>query len=293
MSEHVLVDDTVGTFTIGGDLKVRRLGFGAMRISGARNAGGARDRDAARDLVRRVVDRGVNFIDTANIYGYGESEEIIAEALHPYPADLVITTKAGYRPGKVMNGHITLPPYGHPDHIKAECDKSLKRLRVDVIDLYQVHAPDPTLPYDETIGAFVQLQQAGKIRHIGLSNVNAYQLDFAQKLCTVASVENRYNAGDRDSDDVLNACRDQEIAFLPWAPILLPHRRISVVMETIAHTHGVSVQQIALQWLLHRAPNVIPIPGTSQIVHADDNIDAAWIPLNEHDIHMIDKAAGA
>jgi pyridoxine 4-dehydrogenase len=272
---------------------VRRLGFGAMRISGARNPEGARDRDAARKLVRRVVDRGVNFIDTANIYGYGESEEIIAEALYPYPADLVITTKAGYRPGKVLKGHVTLPPYGHPDHIKQECDKSLQRLRVDVIDLYQVHAPDPTLPYDETIGGFVELQQAGKIRHIGLSNVNAFQLEFAQKLCTVASVENRYNAGDRDSDDVLNACRDQEIAFLPWAPILLPHRRISLVMETIAHTHGVSVQQVALQWLLHRAPNVIPIPGTSQIEHADANIDAAWIAINEHDIHMIDKAAGA
>jgi aryl-alcohol dehydrogenase-like predicted oxidoreductase len=293
MSEQVLNDDTVGTFTIGGDLTVRRLGFGAMRISGARNAEGARDRDEARKLVRRVVDRGVNFIDTANIYGYGESEQIIAEALHPYPADLVITTKAGYRPGKVLNGHVTLPPSGHPDHIKQECEKSLKRLKVDVIDLYQVHAPDPTLPYDETLGAFVELQHAGKIRHIGLSNVTAGQLEFAQKLCTVASVENRYNAGDRDSDDVLEACRDQEIAFLPWAPILLPHRRISLVMETIAKTHGVSVQQIALQWLLHRAPNVIPIPGTSQIEHADANVDAAWIALNEHDIHMIDKAAGA
>ena len=159
MTTRTLTDASVGTFTIGGDLTVRRLGFGAMRISSARNAEGVRDRETARRLIRRVVDRGVNFIDTANIYGYGESEEIIAEALHPYPDDLVITTKAGYLPGKIKPGHITLPPKGDPDHIRTECDQSLRRLRVDTIDLYQVHTPDPSVPYDETIGAFVELQQ--------------------------------------------------------------------------------------------------------------------------------------
>lgn len=289
----MLADDTTGTFAIGGDLTVRRLAFGAMRISGARNPDGARDRDEARKLIRRVVDRGVNFIDTANIYGYGESEEIIAEALHPYADDLLITTKAGFRPGKVLPGHVTLPPSGHPDHIREECDKSLRRLRVETIDLYQVHTPDPSVPYADTIGAFVELQQAGKVRHIGISNVTAEQLAFAQQLCSLASVENRYNAGDRLSDAVLDACNEQGIAFLAWAPILLPSRRITTTMTEIGAAHGATLQQVALQWLLHRSPNMIPIPGTSQITHADENIDAAWVPLERSDIERIDAAAGA
>jgi aryl-alcohol dehydrogenase-like predicted oxidoreductase len=292
MSDQILADDSVGTFTIG-DLTVRRLGFGAMRISGARNAEGVRDRDEARRLVRRVVDRGVNFVDTANIYGYGESEEIIAEALHPYPAGLVIATKAGYQPGKIQKGHVTLAANGHPDHIRAECEESLRRLKLDVIDLYQVHVPDPSVPYDETIGAFVELQQAGKVRHIGLSNVTAEQLAFAQQLCTVVSVQNRYNAGDRNSDAVLDACQAQGIAFLPWAPVILPSRRVSTVIAELAAAHGANTPQIALQWLLHRAPNVVPIPGTSSIAHADENVDAAWVTLGADDVARIDEAAGA
>ncbi len=293
MSDRLLSDDVVGTFTLGGDLTIRRLGFGAMRISGARDADGVRDRETARQLVRRVVDRGVNFIDTANIYGYGESEEIIAEALHPYPADLVITTKAGYLPGKIQRGHITLPTQGDPDHIRAECDKSLRRLRVDTIDLYQVHAPDPHVPFDETIGAFVELQQAGKVRHIGISNVTAEQLAFAQQHCTVVTVQNRYNAGDRTSDAVIAACEAQGIGFMPWAPVLLPNRRVSSVTQQIADTHGATLQQVALQWLLHRSPNMLPIPGTSQLAHADENIDGAWVPLTIDEVSRIDEAAGA
>jgi aryl-alcohol dehydrogenase-like predicted oxidoreductase len=290
---RVLTDAVVGTFALGGDLNVRRLGFGAMRISGARNADGERDREEARRIVRRVVDRGVNFIDTANIYGYGESEEIIAEALHPYPEDVVIATKAGYRPGKIMPGHVTLPPWGHPDHIREECDKSLKRLRRDVIDLYQVHTPDPTIPYEDTIGAFVELQQAGKIRHIGISNVTADQLAYAQARCTVVTVQNRYNAGDRNSDAVVDACTEQGIGFMPWAPVILPSRRVGTVTQEIADAHGASVQQIALQWLLHRSPVMLPIPGTSQLSHADSNVDAAWVPLSDPEIGRIDEAAGA
>jgi aryl-alcohol dehydrogenase-like predicted oxidoreductase len=290
---RVLTDDSVGTLLIGGDLTVRRLGFGAMRISAARNEAGARDRDEARRIVRRVVDRGINFIDTANIYGYGESEEIIAEALHPYPDDVVIATKAGYRPGKIMPGHVTLPPHGHPDHIHDECDKSLRRLRRDVIDLYQVHAPDPTIPYEDTIGAFVELQQAGKIRHIGVSNVTADQLAYAQARCVVVSVQNRYNAGDRNSDSVLDACTEQDIAFMPWAPVILPGRRVRTVTQEIADARGATVQQVALQWLLHRSPVMLPIPGTSQWSHADSNIDAAWVMLDDTDVARIDEAAGA
>ena len=292
MTGRLLTDETVGTFTIGGDLTVRRLGFGAMRISGARNADGVRDRATAVELVRRVVDRGVNFIDTANIYGYGESEEIIAEALHPYPADLVVTTKAGYRPAKILPGHVTLPPLGTPDHIREECDKSLRRLRVDIIDLYQVHAPDPNVPYADTVGAFVELQQAGKVRHIGISNVTADQLAFAQQHCTVATVQNRFNAGDRNSDAVVSACEAAGIGFMPWAPILLPSRRVGQVAADIAATHRASVQQVALQWLLHRSPNMLPIPGTSQVAHAESNVDAAWVELSPDDIRAIDTAAG-
>jgi pyridoxine 4-dehydrogenase len=290
--DQILTDATVGTLTLGGELNVRRLGFGAMRISAARNRSGVRDRETARQLVRRVVERGVNLIDTANIYGYGESEEIIAEALHPYPDDVVIATKAGYRPGKILPGHVSLPPLGEPSHIKAECDASLRRLRVDVIDLYQVHAPDPRIPYADTIGAFVELQQAGKVRYIGVSNVTAEQLAFAQQLCTVVTVQNRYNAGDRSSDALVDACEAGGIGFMPWAPVLLPSRRVGRVTEEIARSHGASVQQVAIQWLLHRSANMLPIPGTSQIAHADQNIDAAWLALSSDDLSRIDEAAG-
>jgi aryl-alcohol dehydrogenase-like predicted oxidoreductase len=290
MSDRAITDESVGTFRIGGDLTVRRLGFGAMRISGARNTEGVRDREMARDVVRRVVDLGVNLIDTANIYGYGESEEIIAEALHPYPADLVITTKAGFKPAKILKGHVTLPPSGHPDHIRDECDRSLQRLRVDVIDLYQVHTPDPSIPYDETIGAFVELQQAGKVRHIGISNVTAEQLAFAQQHCKVTTVQNRFNAGDRNSDAVITACEADGIGFMPWAPVLLPNRRVGAVTEAIARERDATVQQVALRWLLDRSPNMLPIPGTSQAAHADENIDAAWLTLADDDIARIDEA---
>jgi aryl-alcohol dehydrogenase-like predicted oxidoreductase len=288
---RVLGDDTVGTVTIGGDLVVRRMGFGAMRISGARNAEGVRDRDEARRLCREVVDRGVNFIDTANIYGYGQSEEIIAEALHPYPDDLVIATKAGFRPGKIEPGQTSLPPLGRPEHIKEECDKSLKRLAVDVIDLYQVHVPDPDVPYEETVGAFVELQAAGKIRHIGVSNVSLEQLRLAQSLCTVVSVQNRYNPGDRHSEALVDPCEADGIAFLPWAPVIVAGSAAEKVVEEIAAEHGVTGQQVSLAWLLARSPWMLPIPGTSKVAHAGDNVDAAWLSLSREEIARLDGSA--
>lgn len=291
-SQH-LASSPVSEFIIGGNLPVRRLGFGAMRISSARNGDGARDRTEAHRLIRTVIDRGTNFIDTANIYGYGESEEIIAEALYPYPSDLVITTKAGFHPSKILRGHITLPPSGHPDQIKIECDRSLQRLRVDKIDLYQIHTPDPSIPYDETIGAFVELQDKGKIQHIGISNVTHEQLRFAQTLCRVVSVQNRYNAGDRTSDAVVETCRAEGIAFIPWAPILVGANGVNRVLIDIAQNRGVSIQQISLQWLLQRSKNVLPIPGTSNVIHAEHNINAAWLTLDDSDIARIDEAAGA
>jgi aryl-alcohol dehydrogenase-like predicted oxidoreductase len=286
---HILDDDVVGTVTIGDDITVRRLGFGAMRVSGARNADGARDRDVARDLVRRVVERGVNLIDTANIYGYGQSEEIIAEALRPYSDDLLIASKAGFKPGKIPPGETTLPPLGRPEHIKEECDKSLGRLGVEVIDLYYAHVPDPDVPYEDTVGAFVELQQAGKIRHIGISNVTAAQLALARSLCEVAAVQNRYNAGDRASEEVLEVCERDGIAFLPWQPIIVGQAAEAAV-GSVAAQHGATPQQVALQWLLHRSPVMAPIPGTSSIEHLDENVDAAWVELDDDDLARLDDA---
>ena len=285
-----LDDTTVGTVDIAG-WTVRRLGFGAMRISGARNAGGGRDRAMARALVRRVVDRGVNLIDTANIYGYGESEEIIAEALHPYSQDLLITTKAGFKPGKIAPGERSLPPLGKPDHIREECEKSLRRLRVDSIDLYQVHVPDPAVPYEDTVGAFAELQLQGKVRHIGVSNVTAEQLAIAQSICEVATVENRYNVGDRDSEAMVALCEQQGIAFFPWQPIAPEDQGVRSALAVMAETHGVSVQQVALAWLLARSEMVVPIPGTSNIDHLDDNVDAAWLCLDDADMATLDAVA--
>lgn len=287
--ERVLEDRTVGGVGIG-DRSVRRLGFGAMRISGARNAEGVRDREEARRIARRVVERGVQFIDTANIYGYGESEEILAEALSPYREDLLIATKAGYRPGKILAGHQTLPPFGDPQQIREECEKSLRRLRVEAIELYQVHVPDPNFPWADTVGAFVRLQEEGKVRQIGVSNVSLAQLEIARGLCDVVSVQNRYNPGDREFDEVLAACESGGIAFLPWAPMGSGRASVARVVESVARDHGVGPQQVALRWLLHRSPIMLPIPGTSSLVHLDENIDAAWVEIDEAALEQIDRA---
>lgn len=285
-----LEDTTVGTIALG-DLRVRRLGYGAMRVSGARNANGVRDRAEAIKIYRRAHERGINFIDTANVYGYGESEEILAEALHPYPADLVIATKAGFRPGKIEPGKTSLPPLGDPGHIKEECDKSLRRLRLDHIDLYQVHVPDPGLPYEETVGAFVELQQAGKVRHIGVSNVTLEQLAVARSLCTVVSVQNAYNVGTRTSENLLAACEEAGMAFLPWKPIRLDGTPAAVVAGAIAGERGINSQQVALAWALAHSPAVLPIPGTSKLHHLDENIDAAFIELSKEEIARLESAA--
>jgi pyridoxine 4-dehydrogenase len=290
MDNRSLDDEAAGTVALG-ELRVRRLGFGAMRISGTRNAAGVRDRDEAARLCRRAVDRGVNFIDTANIYGYGQSEEILAEALHPYPAGLVIGTKAGYRPGKILPGHFTLPPLGDPDHIRAECDKSLKRLRADCLDLYQVHTPDPAVPYADTVGAFAELQQQGKVRHIGVSNVTLPQLELARSICTVVSVQNRCNAAERGSDDVLAACDKGGIAFLPWQPVSVRSRPVREAIAAVAAGKGTSPQQVALAWLLGRSGHMLPIPGTSSAEHLDDNVNAAWLRLSGDDYERVDAAS--
>ena len=286
-TSRVLDDETAGTAVVGGR-PVRRMGFGAMRISGARNAAGVRDRETAVELVRGVRARGVQFFDTANIYGYGQSEEIIAEALAPYSDDLLIATKAGFRPGKIPPGETSLPPLGRPEHIREECEQSLRRLRVDCLDLYIAHVPDPAVPYAETVGAFADLQQAGKVRHIGISNVTPAQLRTAQEVVSVVSVENRYSVGDRESEAVLAACEEQGIAFLPYSPLQSAMGPVGAALTEIATARGVLLQQVALAWLLQRSPVMLPIPGTSQLLHASENIDAAWLALTAEEVARLD-----
>lgn len=287
---HKLENDTVGTITLG-DLTVRRLGFGAMRISSARNAEGKIDRGEAIRLVRRVVERGVNFIDAANIYGYGVCEEILREALHPYPDDLVIATKAGYATIEMTPEMKVLPPNGDPRHIREECEKSLRRLKVETIDLYQVHVPDPEVPYEDTVGAFADLQREGKVRHIGVSNVTPEQLATAQSVCAVVSVQNRYNVGNRTSEAVLEACESGGLAFLPFRPVITKDTPAAEAVAGIAQAHDVLPQQVALAWLLSHSPVMLPIPGTSKIAHLDENVDAAWVKLTADDLERLNAAS--
>jgi aryl-alcohol dehydrogenase-like predicted oxidoreductase len=290
MDARTLEDGTVGTVLVG-DLTVRRLGFGAMRLSSARNADGKRDRAEAVRLARRAYDRGVQFFDTADIYGLGESEAIIAEALHPYPEDLVIGTKAGYRPARIDPGHATMPPRGRPEDIKAQAEKSLRALRLDCLPVYQVHAPDPEVPYADTLGAFADLQQDGKVRHIGVCNVSEAQLELARSTFPVVSVQNRYNASERAFEGVLAACEQAGIPFLPWQPIAVQANLAGRTVAEVATAMGVLPQQVALAWLFRRSPLMLPIPGTSKVTHLDDNVDGAWVSLSEEDHARIDRAA--
>jgi pyridoxine 4-dehydrogenase len=295
-----------GTIDLAGK-EVHRLGFGAMRVSAARNTEGRRDRAEAAALYRRAYELGANFIDVANIYGYGECEEILAEALHPYPDDLLIGTKAGFAPGRIEPGQRSLPPLGRPEHIKEECERSLRRLRLDCIDLYQVHVPDPDVPYAETVGAFAELQRAGKVRHVGVSNVGLDQLAVARSVCEIVSVQNAYNVARRAAEDVLEACERLGTAFIPHSPNILgpavpygsggamerpPTPAESVVAE-IAAAQGVSSQQVAVAWLLAHSPVMVPIPGTSKLAHVEDNAGAASLRLSADELARLDAIDGA
>jgi pyridoxine 4-dehydrogenase len=266
--------------TLGNDLTVHRLGFGAMRITGRGVWGDPPDRSAAIALLRRVVDRGVNFIDTADSYGPGTSEMIIAEALHPYSSGLVIATKGGLvRPGRER-----WEPDCRPAHLREACEGSLKRLKLDRIDLYQLHTVDPDVPLQDSLGALVELQREGKIRHIGVSNVNLRQLEQARKLATVVSVQNRYNLTDQTHDGVVDACARDGLAFLPWYPLSAGALANSQgKLGVIARRHHATPSQIALAWLLHRSPMMLPIPGTSSTEHFEENLAAASLRLTEED----------
>ena len=272
-----------GQITLGGDLKVNRLGFGAMRITGPGVWGPPADVAAALKVVQRAVQRGVNFIDTADSYGPEVSENLIAEALHPVPPDVVIATKAGLvRPGAdVWNRN------AQPKHLRSACEGSLRRLRRERIDVFQLHAPDPRVPFADSVGELVRLQQEGKIRHIGLSNVSLAELQQAQKLTPIVSVQNRFNLEDRRSDGVLEYCASQSIAFIPWAPLGSGrHAQGSAVraLARLAERHRVPVGAVAIAWLLKLSPAMLPIPGTGSVKHLEENLAAASIELSAEDL---------
>jgi aryl-alcohol dehydrogenase-like predicted oxidoreductase len=267
-----------GTIDLGGDLTVRRLGYGAMRITGRGIWGDPPDRDVAQAVLRRAVELGVNFIDTADSYGPAVSEELIAEALHPYPDDLVIATKGGLD----RTGPDQWPPAASPERLRRVCEDSLRRLRLEEIPLYQLHRPDPAVPYEDSVGALVELKDEGKIRHIGVSNVDEAQLRTAQSLTPVVSVQNRYNVGDRNSESMLDLCEQESIAFLPWAPVQ-DHGDNTALAET-AERHGATPTQIVLAWLLARSPSMLPIPGTGSVAHVEENVAAATIRLTPAEV---------
>jgi pyridoxine 4-dehydrogenase len=281
-----------GTFTIGGDLTVNRLGYGAMRITGRGIWGPPRDRETAKAVLRRAVALGVNLIDTADSYGPHVSEELIAEALHPYPADLVIATKGGL----VRPGPNRWQPDGRPEHLRQALEGSLRRLRRHRIDVYQFHRPDPKVPFEESVGTLAELRAAGKIRHIALSNITVDRLAAARKIVPIVTVQNRYNLEDRSSEDVLDVCTREQIGFFPWAPIggSFASEREALAkrdaLAQVARRYGATPMQIALAWLLHRSPVMLPIPGTGSLEHLEQNIGAARLRLTDADVVALERA---
>jgi aryl-alcohol dehydrogenase-like predicted oxidoreductase len=274
-----------GTIDVGGDLTVNRLGFGAMRITGPGIWGDPPSRDQAIATLRRVVELGVNFIDTADSYGPEVSETLIAEALHPYPDDLVIATKGGL----IRPGPNRWEADGRPEHLREVCEGSLRRLRLDQIPLYQFHRPDPAVPLADSIGTIAELKNEGKIRHVGISNVSESQLREAQQIVPIVSVQNRYNAADRRSESLIDLCEQEQLAFLPWAPVQESDKNPAVVAA--ARRRGVTQHQVVLAWLLAMSPQILPIPGTGSVGHAEENIAAASLELTPDEVEAIGKGA--
>ena len=275
-----------GTLDVGGDLTVNRLGFGAIRVTGKGIWGDPPAHDEALAVLRRAVELGVDFIDTADSYGPRVSEELLAEALHPYPDNLVIATKGGLeRPGPDR-----WTPNGRPEYLRSACEGSLRRLRLEQIPLYQFHRPDPKVPLEESVGAIVELKDEGKIRHVGLSNVTEEQLRRAQQLTPIVSIQNRYNLTDRGSESLVDLCEQEQIAFIPWAPIQ-GLDAVAVVAETAAR-HDATDRQVALAWLLARSPSMLVIPGTASRSHLDENIGAAGLTLSPEEVAALSAVGG-
>lgn len=268
-----------GTITLGGDLKVNRLGYGAMRLTGAGIWGEPKDPHAARRVLQRALELGVNFIDTADSYGPEVNERLIADTLHPYPPGLVIATKGGLiRPSRDQ-----WERRGSPAHLRQACEASLERLQVERIDLYQYHAPDPRVRIEDSVGELAKLQQEGKIRHIGVSNFSVAELERVAGIARIVSVQNRYNISDRGSDDVIAYCEQRKMAFIPWYPLAAGEHAGrdsgSRELDRIAKQHSMTAAQAALAWLLARSPAMLPIPGTSSVAHLEENVAAAGISL--------------
>jgi aryl-alcohol dehydrogenase-like predicted oxidoreductase len=278
------MDFPEGTFTIGGDLKVRRLGFGAMRLTGRGIWGSPKSEDEAIRVLRRAIELGVNLIDTADSYGPEVSEKLIAKALHPYPPGLVIATKGGLlRPGPDR-----WTPDCRPAHLKEACEGSLRRLKLDRIDLYQLHTNDPRVSLEDSIGALVELRAAGKIRHIGVSNFSVPELKRARAIAPIVSVQNMYNMSDRKSDPVVDRCEAEGLGFLPWFPLAVGNlARGTSRIDAIAKRHHATPSQIALGWLLKRSPVMLPIPGTSSVAHLEENMAAAKVQLSDEDFRTL------
>jgi pyridoxine 4-dehydrogenase len=279
MSEELSSPPADGTWTIGGDLPVRRLGFGAMRITGPGIWGNPVDHDEAIATLRRIVDLGINLIDTADSYGPFVSERLIAEALYPYDDDLVIATKGGW----TRSGPDRWSPDGRPEHLREACEGSLQRLRLEQIPLYQLHLVDPAVTLEDSISALVTLKDEGKIRHIGVSNFSDEQLDQALTLTPIVTVQNRYGRGDRSSEAVVDRCRKDGLGFMPWAPFdggTVNDRTV----ERVARDHEVSTRQVVLAWLLARSSAMLPIPGTGSVAHLEENVAAREIQLTAAEI---------
>ncbi len=277
-----------GSFTIAGDLEVHRLAFGAMRITGEGIWGPPADVDEARRVLGRAVELDIDLIDTADSYGPHVSEELIAETLWPYPPGLVIATKGGLE----RTGPGQWPRNGRPEHLRRACEGSLRRLKLDRIDLYQMHRHDPEVPYEESIGALKELQDEGKIKHIGVSNVDLRQLDVARGIVDVATVQNRFGLTDRHSDDVLAVCERDGIGFLPWAPLGEGTPASDKVVDEIADRHGTTPIAVAIAWLLRRSPVMMPIPGTSSVAHLEENVAAASLELSDDEVARLDALGG-
>ena len=276
--------EAAGKIDVGGDLTVNRLGFGAMRITGQGIWGDPPDWDTAKAALRRAVQLDVTFIDTADSYGPDVSERLIAETLYPYPDELVIATKGG----QVRPGPGQWVPDGRPDHLRQACEGSLARLRLDRIDLYQLHRPDPKVPIAESVGALAELKNEGKIRHIGVSNFSEEQLREAQRVTPVVSLQNRYNATDRTSETMVDLCEEEALVFLPWAPI---SEAASKPLLDAARAHGVDPRQVALAWMLTRSTQILPIPGSGSAEHVEQNVAAASLDLSTDEVNAITNAA--
>jgi len=284
MSATTVSAEASGTFTIGGDLPVYRLGFGAMRITGPGIWDEPKDIDNAKAVLRKTVDLGINLIDTADSYGPEVSERLIAEALYPYPEGLVIATKGGLtRPGPDQ-----WLPVGRPEYLRQCVEMSLRRLKLERIDLYQLHRIDPKVPAEEQLGVLKEMQTEGKIRHIGLSEVSVADIESARGLVDVVTVQNLYNLGNRQSEDVLNYCERENIGFIPWFPVASGElARPGGPLDQAAHAKGVTVAQLALAWLLKRSPVMLPIPGTSSLDHLEENVGAASVELTDAEFESL------